>query len=168
MYKYGAIIAFLLLIARVLSRAVMLKKEGIQAMVFARTHKSDWVLPPIVFFFVYHLFANAFDWPRISGPNLVDWPWLGWTGCIICALGIALFYWGVYSFGKSFRVGIDDEKPGGLVTTGAFAHTRNPLYVAFGLEVTGFSASFPILCSSLSCAQDSGCSAARLSERKSL
>jgi protein-S-isoprenylcysteine O-methyltransferase Ste14 len=41
------------------------------------------------------------------------------------------------SFGKSFRVGIDADEPDELVTSGVFAFTRNPIYVAFGIVLLG-------------------------------
>lgn len=41
------------------------------------------------------------------------------------------------SFGMSFRVGIDTEHPEKLITTGIFACTRNPIYLAFGLVLVG-------------------------------
>lgn len=143
MPQYGSVAAFLLLILMVLCRAAMMKRQGIQALVFAKTHRSDLLLPPIVAFFAYHLFANAFGWPRVSGPYLVEWPWLGWVGLSCCVLGLGLFGWGLLSFGTSFRVGIDQEHPDGLVTTGAFGISRNPLYVAFAMELTGFFFIFP-------------------------
>ena len=41
------------------------------------------------------------------------------------------------SFGRSFRVGIDSDRPDKLVTTGIFAYSRNPIYVAFALVLAG-------------------------------
>lgn len=41
------------------------------------------------------------------------------------------------SFGRSFRVGIDIEHSDALVTTGIFAVSRNPIYVAFALVLLG-------------------------------
>jgi protein-S-isoprenylcysteine O-methyltransferase Ste14 len=41
------------------------------------------------------------------------------------------------SFGKSFRVGIDVDHSGKLVTAGVFAFSRNPIYVAFGFVLLG-------------------------------
>jgi protein-S-isoprenylcysteine O-methyltransferase Ste14 len=47
------------------------------------------------------------------------------------------------SFGDSFRVGIDVERPDRLVTTGIFAVSRNPIYVGFGLVLIGEFLVFP-------------------------
>lgn len=138
MPKYGSVIVFCLLVILVLSRVVMLRRLGIQAFVFAKANRSDLLLPPIVAFFVYHLFANVFDLPRLKGFVLFQIPLFEWFGLFSCILGLGLFLWGVISFHKSFRVGIDQECPGNLITTGAFALTRNPLYVAFALELIGF------------------------------
>ena len=41
------------------------------------------------------------------------------------------------SFGMSFRVGIDTDHPGKLVTSGVFAYSRNPIYVAFWTVMIG-------------------------------
>jgi protein-S-isoprenylcysteine O-methyltransferase Ste14 len=41
------------------------------------------------------------------------------------------------SFGSSFRIGIDIEHPSPLITSGIFAFTRNPIYVAFGSVLLG-------------------------------
>jgi protein-S-isoprenylcysteine O-methyltransferase Ste14 len=45
--------------------------------------------------------------------------------------------WSLVSFGKSFRVGIDVDQPGQLVTTGVFSFSRNPIYVAFAFILIG-------------------------------
>lgn len=145
MIKYGCLICFLSLIVMVLLKVIKMKQSGLQAFVFAKTHRSDLCLPPIALFVIYHLFANVFDLPRISGKNLIELPLLEYLGFMFCMLGVGLFLWGLISFKTSFRVGIDDQKPGQLVTTGAFAYTRNPLYVAFSLELIGFFLVFPNL-----------------------
>jgi len=41
------------------------------------------------------------------------------------------------SFRRSFRIGIDTSQPGRLATTGVFAFSRNPIYVAFLLILLG-------------------------------
>ena len=40
-------------------------------------------------------------------------------------------------FGNSFRVGIDEQKPDKLITTGMFAYSRNPIYVYFDMYFIG-------------------------------
>lgn len=62
---------------------------------------------------------------------------VAWIGAALCMLGLMLFVWSLISFGESFRVGIDEEKPGKLVTTGAFAISLNPIYTAFGMVLAG-------------------------------
>ena len=47
------------------------------------------------------------------------------------------------SFGRSFRVGIDVDRPDKLVTTGIFAWSRNPIYVALFLVLAGQFLVFP-------------------------
>jgi protein-S-isoprenylcysteine O-methyltransferase Ste14 len=39
--------------------------------------------------------------------------------------------------GASWRIGIDRQQPGQLVTSGLFAWSRNPIYLAFDLLVVG-------------------------------
>jgi protein-S-isoprenylcysteine O-methyltransferase Ste14 len=48
-----------------------------------------------------------------------------------------VFLLSVVAFGRSFRVGIDTSQPGKLATTGVFAFSRNPMYVAFMLILLG-------------------------------
>jgi protein-S-isoprenylcysteine O-methyltransferase Ste14 len=54
-----------------------------------------------------------------------------------------MFIWGMVSFGNNFRVGIDLDKPGSLIKSGAFSISRNPLYVAFFMLLTGIFLIFP-------------------------
>lgn len=76
------------------------------------------------------MIAGTFGLPGI-GTELFDSPLIGWIGVIACILGIALFAYALVSFGQSFRVGLDEENPGELITTGAFSISRNPIYTAF-------------------------------------
>ena len=61
----------------------------------------------------------------------------------LCASGILILVLSLVSFGNSFRVGIDVDAPGGLVTTGIFAVSRNPIYVGFFLFLVGQFLVFP-------------------------
>lgn len=136
MTKYLAVATLCLLVLLVLSRAIQLKKLGIQAMKFGQMDKKDFLIPPFALLLFYVVVASAFGLPRV-GAELFHSEAIGWVGVAVCALGIALFIGALVSFGKSFRVGIDEDHPGELVTSGAFAISRNPIYTAFGLVLAG-------------------------------
>jgi len=52
-------------------------------------------------------------------------------GVALVLLGMIPFVLAYVSFGTSWRIGIDRNRPGSLVTGGIFAVTRNPIYVGF-------------------------------------
>jgi protein-S-isoprenylcysteine O-methyltransferase Ste14 len=104
---------------------------------FGKQDKTDFLIPPSALFYFYLAFANAFGWPLRGGQPLFASSAAAWLGVAACLAGLLLLLWGLVSFGRSFRVGIDDEKPDKLVTDGIFAWSRNPLYVAFWLILLG-------------------------------
>ena len=139
---YFVIAAFLLLIVCVLVRVRLLKSLGIDAFRFGKMDKKDFIIPPFALVFLYLLIANVWNLPHFDG--LLFWNGiLAWVGVVSCFLGLALFVWALVSFGKSFRVGIDEDSPGSLVTSGAFALSRNPIYVAFFFVLLGILLVYP-------------------------
>lgn len=136
MARYIAVATLLLLVLLVLSRAFQLKKIGIKAIRFGEMDKKDFLIPPFALFLFYIVLASVFGLPKI-GVELFNNEFIGWIGAAACVTGILLFLYALISFGKSFRVGLDENHPGELVTTGAFSISRNPIYTAFGLVLTG-------------------------------
>jgi protein-S-isoprenylcysteine O-methyltransferase Ste14 len=132
---FGAL-ALLLLVASVLTRVQILRRRGIWAMNFGTTDKTDFLIPPFAFFYFYLVFAAAFGWPEPRG-RFFDIDAMSWLGVLLCTTGLAVMIASLVSFGTSFRVGIDTNAPDKLVTTGIFAYTRNPIYVAFGCVLIG-------------------------------
>jgi protein-S-isoprenylcysteine O-methyltransferase Ste14 len=124
-------LAVLLVVGTVLTRVLLLRARGVQALKFGDLDKTDFLIPPFAFFYFYLIFANAFGWPTVARGQMWDAPWLAWAGVVLCAAGLLLMVLSLVSFGSSFRVGIDTEQPDRLVTSGIFAFTRNPMYVAF-------------------------------------
>ena len=53
------------------------------------------------------------------------------------AFGLSIYAMALYSFRDAWRIGIDREKPGKLITTGIFRYSRNPIYVSLDLLVFG-------------------------------
>lgn len=115
----------------VAGRVLLLKRRGVEALKFGETDRSDFLIPPFALFYFYLVFANAFHLPTPARQPLFHSPAAAWVGVGLCLAGLALLLWSLVSFGRSFRVGIDARKPDRLVTAGAFAFSRNPIYVAF-------------------------------------
>ncbi|MBN1533180.1 MAG: isoprenylcysteine carboxylmethyltransferase family protein [Spirochaetes bacterium] len=59
------------------------------------------------------------------------------TGAVLVSAAILLFVAALFSFGASWRIGIDKRRAGGLVTTGVFALTRNPIFLFLDVYMVG-------------------------------
>lgn len=68
---------------------------------------------------------------------LRDVPLTGWSGIALVTLGILFSLSAVSAMGKSWRMGIDREAPGALVTTGLFRLVRHPIYSGMLLVTLG-------------------------------
>ena len=128
------IILLVLFFSLLFSRILLLKSRGIQPIVFAKTHPSDYFLMPIMFLLVYVALASALPilpFIKFLLNPLVESNVLTWIGIFISSIGVVAFALSLISFGNSFRMGIDTEKPDKLITTGIFSVSRNPMYTAF-------------------------------------
>lgn len=143
MQKYFGALTVLLLVGLVFTRVLMLQKRGIKAMHFGLTNKSDLLILPFALFYFYTVLAHAFGFRVPGGPELFQSSIVAWAGVFSCIAGLILLYWSLISFGNAFRVGIDEDLPDKLVTTGVFEVTRNPIYLAFALVLLGEFLIFP-------------------------
>ena len=66
MPRYFAVLTILLMLAMVLTQALLMKKEGIEAMNFGKQDKTDFLIPPFALFYFYTVFAAAFNLPTVS------------------------------------------------------------------------------------------------------
>jgi protein-S-isoprenylcysteine O-methyltransferase Ste14 len=137
MPKDLAALTIVLLLGMVLARVLLMKRNGIEAMNFGKLDKTDFLIPPIALFYFYMVFAGAFNLPGANTQAFFQSEVIAWVGVLLCLAGLLLLLWSLVSFGRSFRVGIDTDRPGRLVTTGVFALTRNPIYLAFWLILFG-------------------------------
>lgn len=118
MPRYLAALMVILLIGTVLGRVLLLKRTGTRAMHFGKLDNTDFAIPPVALFYFYTVFAVAFGWPVISTQRFFRSTVVAWIGVGLCAAGVVVLLLSLVSFGKSFRVGIDVEKPGRLITNG--------------------------------------------------
>jgi len=137
MYKYFGSLTIVMLLGMVWVRILLMRSSGTKAMHFGGIDKKDYVIPPFAFFYFYTVFAAAFNFPIISRYEFFHSAMVSWFGVLLCFAGLLLMFMSLVSFGTSFRVGIDQDRPDSLVTTGIFAFSRNPIYVAFGLVLLG-------------------------------
>ena len=137
MPKYLAALTIVLFVGMVVTRLLLLKRQGIAALKFGDTHKTDFLIPPFALFYFYLVFAAAFGFPTLSTKEIFHSGISEWLGVAFCFAGLSFLWSSLISFGKSFRVGIDASRPDKLVTDGIFAYSRNPIYVAGALILTG-------------------------------
>jgi protein-S-isoprenylcysteine O-methyltransferase Ste14 len=137
MQRYLAALTLVLLIGMVLTRVWLMKRHGIRAMYFGRIDKKDFLIPPFALFYFYIVFAAACGLPTVSRQEFFRSELVSWVGVLLCLAGLLLLLWSLISFGQSFRVGIDTDHPDKLITTGIFAFSRNPIYVAFAFVLVG-------------------------------
>lgn len=149
--EYILIIELAILIIMVLIRSIMLRRNGINAIVFGVTDKTDYIIIPIVLCFIYALLAPIFNLPF---PIIFKTPFwnsniLNGFAIIICTISLIWFAITLKMFGESFRVGIDENTTDELITTGTYAYSRNPIYIAFITFFLGVFLSYPTIATSL-------------------
>ncbi len=143
MQGYLAALTIVLLVVMVAWRVLWLRRGGIRAMHFGQLDKTDFLIPPFALFYFYTVFAAAFGLPLVSAQRFFNSDVIAWIGVFSCFLGLLMMALSLVAFGRSFRVGIDIDNPDRLITSGIFAHSRNPIYVAFGLVLLGEFLVFP-------------------------
>ena len=143
MPKYFAALTIVLMLGMVLTRVLLMRRRGIEAMNFGKIDKTDFLIPPFALFYFYLVFANTFNFPTLSTQEFFHSEIISWVGVFFCLAGLLLLLWSLVSFGQSFRVGIDTEHPDKLITSGVFAFSRNPIYAAFALILLGQFLIFP-------------------------
>ena len=143
MQSYFAALTVVLLLGMVLTRAFIMRREGVKAVNFGEIDKRDFFILPFAGFYFYLVFAHAFALPSVSTQVFFRSEIVAWVGVFFCLAGLGLLLSSLISFGRSFRVGIDTHDPDKLVTTGIFALSRNPIYVAFAAVLIGQFLVFP-------------------------
>jgi protein-S-isoprenylcysteine O-methyltransferase Ste14 len=77
--------------------------------------------------------------------DALDSAWLRWTGFPIGVAAVAGVALSQRAMGRSWRIGVDQERHTGLVTSGPFRYARHPIYSCFVLLLLGVALLVPNL-----------------------
>jgi len=143
--KYIPILELPILILMVLIRSIMLSRHGIKTIVFGVTDKTDFFMLPIIFCFFYALLSVFFKLPFPTVLKEMFWEnnIIIIIAIVLCTISLIWFGITLKTFGKSFRVGIDENTNEKLITSGTFSISRNPIYMAFILFFIGIFTAYP-------------------------
>ena len=86
--------------------------------------------------------SDLAGWPAI---NMFDHGPVRWAGAAVAAVGVALTLSAQLSMGDSWRIGVDETERTDLITTGAFALARNPIFTAMLVTAVGLALMVPNL-----------------------
>jgi protein-S-isoprenylcysteine O-methyltransferase Ste14 len=129
----------------ILIRSIILGRHGIKVIVFGETNKTDFIIVPVVLFFFHGIVSSVFGlpFPKILIKYFVENSILNICAIVICTVSLIWFGITLKIFGKSFRVGIDENTKDKLITNGTFSISRNPVYVAFVTFFIGILLAYP-------------------------
>ncbi|HYF39800.1 MAG TPA: isoprenylcysteine carboxylmethyltransferase family protein [Gemmatimonadales bacterium] len=82
-----------------------------------------------------HINLGAFDYWL----NRVDPVWIRSLGGVLMAAGALVSLWGARSLGDNLTPGTEPLPNGDLVVSGAYAHTRHPIYAGAVLLLAGYT-----------------------------
>lgn len=75
--------------------------------------------------------------------DVLDVDAVRWSALVIAAAGVVATLAAQLSMGDSWRVGVDESERTALVTSGAFAISRNPIFAAMALTAAGLAFMVP-------------------------
>jgi protein-S-isoprenylcysteine O-methyltransferase Ste14 len=110
----------------------------------AKAARDPWVWAHTVLFVLVglaaplmprHLNLGAADFVL----NRVDPTWIRWLGLPLLVLGAIVIGWGVRSLGRNLTPGTEPLPGASLVTSGAYAHARHPIYTGVVLVLAGYT-----------------------------
>jgi protein-S-isoprenylcysteine O-methyltransferase Ste14 len=128
-------------------RGVQLRARGVRILAIDRQRTLAEGLADLGFVlaflvWVYETIAFALPltfhlMPALARTAVLDAPAARWTGSLTLMTGLVVYGLALRSFGSSWRLGIDRDHPGPLVTDGIFARSRNPIYLGLTLFAVG-------------------------------
>jgi protein-S-isoprenylcysteine O-methyltransferase Ste14 len=147
-----AVISLVVFYILFLGRTILLYKKGIKVWVIGTSTKKiseiilEKILLPLallisfIFIIVTALHINL---PAIISNYLINITWIKYIGILFCYIGLIIFLLALISFGKSWRIGIDENNSNELITNGIFKYSRNPIFLFMDLYFIGIMLIYP-------------------------
>jgi protein-S-isoprenylcysteine O-methyltransferase Ste14 len=134
-----------------IGRTILLYKKGIKVWVIGTSAKKlfetvlENILFPVLVLWSGCIVITALriNLPAIISVYLVNIAWLKYAGIVFCYLGLIIFLLALISFGKAWRIGIDENNSNELVTGGIFKYSRNPIFLFMDLYFVGIMLIYP-------------------------
>lgn len=137
-FEFFPFISFLLFSILIFGRTFFLKRKGIQVdSKSGNSRKMKLILHP-VFLVIMHLWIFEISkpifhislLPEMFTNNLIQSFVIQVTGTIFIVISLGLLIATLFSFRDSFRLGMNSNNLGKLITTGIFKISRNPFFVS--------------------------------------
>jgi protein-S-isoprenylcysteine O-methyltransferase Ste14 len=145
------IISLIIFYILFLGRTVLLHKNGIKVWVIGKGAKKlfeiilENLLFPVLILWSIFVVITALDvnFPQIITKYLLNIFWLKYIGILLCYIGLIIFLLALISFGKAWRIGIDQQNSNDLITGGIFKYTRNPIFLFMDIYFMGIALIYP-------------------------
>jgi len=110
----------------------------------AKAARDPWVWGQLALFLLTGLVAPLLPRHVNLGSadfmlNRVDPAWIRWLGGGVMAAGAFVSAWGVQSLGRNLTPGTEPLPDAELVTGGAYAYVRHPIYTGVVLLLAGYT-----------------------------
>jgi protein-S-isoprenylcysteine O-methyltransferase Ste14 len=110
----------------------------------AKAARDPWVWGQTVLFVIVGLAAPLMPRHLNLGSadfmlNRVDPSRIRWLGLALLVMGAIVIGWGVRSLGRNLTPGTEPLPGASLVTSGAYAYARHPIYTGVVLALAGYT-----------------------------
>jgi protein-S-isoprenylcysteine O-methyltransferase Ste14 len=134
-----------------IGRTIILCRRGIKVWVVGTSSKKVFekilenILMPVLILWSIFVVLTALNvaMPNIISKIIINIFWLKYVGMLFCYIGLIIFLTALISFGKSWRIGIDEKNSDDLITTGIFKYSRNPIFLFMDLYFMGIMLIYP-------------------------
>ncbi|MDR3172817.1 MAG: isoprenylcysteine carboxylmethyltransferase family protein [Treponema sp.] len=146
-----ALISMVIFYVLFIGRTVLLYKKGVRVWVIGVSAKRpleiilENILFPVLALWTIYVLLIIFhvELPYILSKSIFSIPALRYAGILLCYAGLIIFFMALLSFGKAWRIGIDEKNSNELITGGIFRYSRNPIFLFMDMYFTGMMLVYP-------------------------